>query len=115
MAIKSNYVLQKNFTNFYKPQFQTGPTKNPKKRRKNCNILGSKTSENARWTLPVYPVLKAQGHEKRCENILQKQKKNIAGRFPENSRNRFVDRQSKKKTEKKTDQKNSSFHWRLIC
>ena len=46
MAIKSIYVLQKTFTNFYKPQFQTGPTKNPKKRRKNCNILGSKTSEN---------------------------------------------------------------------
>ena len=35
--------------------------------------------------------------------------KNIAGRLPENSRNRFVDRQSKK-TVKKTDQKNSSFH-----
>ena len=31
MAIKSNYVLQKTFTNFYKPQVQTGPTKNPKK------------------------------------------------------------------------------------
>ena len=40
MAIKSNYVLQKTFTNFYKPQFQTGATKNLKKRRKNCNILG---------------------------------------------------------------------------
>ena len=39
---------------------------------------------------------------------------NIAGRLPENSRNRFVDRQSKK-TVKETDQKNSSFHWRLIC
>ena len=46
MAIKSIYVLQKAFNNFYKPQFQTGPTKIPKKRRKNCNILGSKTSEN---------------------------------------------------------------------
>ena len=33
MAIKSNYVLQKTFTNFYKPQFQTGPTKNPKTRK----------------------------------------------------------------------------------
>ena len=33
--------------------------------------------------------------------------KNIAGRLPENSRNRFVDRPSKK-TVKKTDQKNSS-------
>ena len=44
---------------------------------------------------------------KMCEQIL-----NIAGRLPENSRNRFVDRQSK--TVKKTDQKNSSFHWRLI-
>ena len=39
MAIKSNYVLQKTFTNFYKPQFQTGPTK---KKTKNCKILGSK-------------------------------------------------------------------------
>ena len=39
---------------------------------------------------------------------------NIAGRLPENSRNRFVDQQSKK-TVKKTDQKNPSFHWRLIC
>ena len=35
--------------------------------------------------------------------------KNIAGRLPENSRNRFVDRQSKK-TVKKTDQKKLSFH-----
>ena len=34
MAIKCKYVLQKTFTNFYKPQFQTGPTKNPKKRQK---------------------------------------------------------------------------------
>ena len=51
MAIKSNYVLQKTFTNFYRPQFQTGPTKNPKKRQKNCNILGSKTSENDLQTL----------------------------------------------------------------
>ena len=38
-----------------------------------------------------------------------KKNKNIAGRLPEKSRNRFVDRQSKK-TVKKTDQKNSSFH-----
>ena len=36
------------------------------------------------------------------------EKLNIAGRLPENSRNRFVDRQSKKPV-KKTDQKNSSF------
>ena len=34
---------------------------------------------------------------------------NIGGRLPENSRNSFVDQQSKK-TVKKTDQKNSSFH-----
>ena len=40
MAIKSNYVLQKTFTNFYKSQFQTGPKK-IQKRRTNCNILGS--------------------------------------------------------------------------
>ena len=36
------------------------------------------------------------------------QRTNIAGRLPENSRNRFVDRQSKK-TVKKTDQKNPLF------
>ena len=35
--------------------------------------------------------------------------KNIAGRLPENSRNRFVDRQSKKNG-KKDRQKNWSFH-----
>ena len=34
---------------------------------------------------------------------------NKDGRLPENSRNRFVDRQSKK-TVKKIDHKNSSFH-----
>ena len=34
MAIKGNYVLQKIFTNFYKPQFQTGPTKIRKKDQK---------------------------------------------------------------------------------
>ena len=39
---------------------------------------------------------------------LTKQEKNIAGRLPENSRNRFVDRQSKK-TVKKTGQKNRLF------
>ena len=37
-----------------------------------------------------------------------KRSENIAGRLPENSRNRFVDRQSKK-TVKKTDQKNFVF------
>ena len=36
-------------------------------------------------------------------------KKNIAGRLPENSRNRFVDRQSKKNS-KKDRPKKSSFH-----
>ena len=36
-------------------------------------------------------------------------KKNIAGRWPENNRNRFVDRQSKK-TAKKDRPKTSSFH-----
>ena len=49
MAIKSNYFLQKTFSNFYKPQFQTGPTKNPKKKK--CNILGTKISENDLLTL----------------------------------------------------------------
>ena len=36
--------------------------------------------------------------------------KNIAGRLRENSGNSFVDLQSQKKTVKKTDQKNLSFH-----
>ena len=38
-----------------------------------------------------------------------KNRKNIAGRLPENSRNRFVDRQSKKNSKKKADQKKLSF------
>ena len=42
MAIKSNYVLQKTFTNFYKPQFQPGPTKNLKKRQKKLQNFGLK-------------------------------------------------------------------------
>ena len=42
MAIKSNYVLQKTFTNFYKPQFQTGPTKNPKKDEKVATFWAQK-------------------------------------------------------------------------
>ena len=50
MATKGNYVLQKTFTNFYKPQFQTDPTKKSEKRQ-NCKILGSKTSENDLLTL----------------------------------------------------------------
>ena len=42
------------------------------------------------------------------EMDLKTKKLKIAGRLPEISRNRFVDRQSKKTV--KTDQKNSSFH-----
>ena len=30
VAVKSNYVLQRTFIHFKKPQFQTGQTKNPK-------------------------------------------------------------------------------------
>ena len=30
VAVKNNYVLQRTFINFNKPQFQTGLTKNPK-------------------------------------------------------------------------------------
>ena len=55
------------------------------------------------------------------EKDWKKREKNIAGRLPENSRNRFVDRQSKK-TVKKTDQKNRLFiegwsviFWLKIC
>ena len=42
LAIKSNYVLQKTFTKFYKAQFQTGPTKNPKKDEKNATFWAQK-------------------------------------------------------------------------
>ena len=42
MAIKSNYVLQKILNNFYKPQFQTGPTKNPKKDKKIATFWAQK-------------------------------------------------------------------------
>ena len=42
IAIKSNNVLQKTFSNFYKPQFQSGPTKNPKKRRKIATFWAQK-------------------------------------------------------------------------
>ena len=42
MAIKNNYVLQKTFTNFYKSQFQTGPTKNPKKDEKIATFWAQK-------------------------------------------------------------------------
>ena len=38
MAKKSNYVLQKTFANFYKPQFQTGLTKNLKNDKKLLKI-----------------------------------------------------------------------------
>ena len=47
--------------------------------------------------------------------------KNIAGRLPDNSCNRFVDRQSKKTAKKDRPKKlffslkAASFHWRLIC
>ena len=41
MAIISNYVLQKTFTNFNKPHFQTGPT-NPKKNEKIATFWAQK-------------------------------------------------------------------------
>ena len=50
---------------------------------------------DARCALLVYPVLKAQSHEKRCENILQKttehQYNPILGllKNPEKANNRF--------------------------
>ena len=31
---------------------------------------------DARWALPVYPLLKAQSHWKMCEHILKKQRPN---------------------------------------
>ena len=36
LNVKSNYVLQRTFINFNKPQFQTGLTKNPKNDKKKC-------------------------------------------------------------------------------
>ena len=38
VAVKSNYVLQRTYINFNKPQFQTGLTKNPKKDEKLLKI-----------------------------------------------------------------------------
>ena len=54
VAVKSNYVLQRTFINFKKPQFQTGVTKNPKNDKKSAKIfliLGSKTPKNDLLTL----------------------------------------------------------------
>ena len=54
VAVKGNYVLQRTFINFNRPQFQTGITKNPKKcekSAKNFIILGSKTPKNDLLTL----------------------------------------------------------------
>ena len=53
MLIKSNYVLQKTFINFYKPQFQTAQSKKSKNDEKTqkCNILGLKTPKNDLLTL----------------------------------------------------------------
>ena len=42
MAIKTNYVLQMTLTNLYKPQFQTGTTKNPKKDEKIATFWAQK-------------------------------------------------------------------------
>ena len=113
MVIKSNYILQKIFINFYKTHVKTVLTKNSKideKNAKNFNILGSKTPKNdlstlkyglptsfttlssrkttksgegplmrldASRALHVYPVLNAQSHEKRFENILLKDRARI--------------------------------------
>ena len=38
VAVKSNYVLQRSFMIFNKPQFQTGLTKNPKNDEKVLKI-----------------------------------------------------------------------------
>ena len=51
LAEKSNYVLQRTFINFNKPQFQTGLTKNQKMTKKCKTILGSKTPKNDLLTL----------------------------------------------------------------
>ena len=49
IAIKSIYVLQKTFTNFNKPQFQTGATKIRKKKTKKLQYFGIKNF----WKWPV--------------------------------------------------------------
>ena len=54
VAVKNNYVFQRTFIIFNKPQFQTGLTKNPKKMTKSAKnfiILGSKTPKNDLLTL----------------------------------------------------------------
>ena len=50
-----------------------------------------------------------QNHYSNLTSKIMKMCEHIFNRLPENSRNSFVDRQFKK-TVKKTDQKNSSFH-----
>ena len=45
VAVKSNYVLQRTFINFNKPQFQTGRTKNPKNDDKVLKISWLRNSQ----------------------------------------------------------------------
>ena len=54
-------------------------------------------------------LFEKQNLEKKYKEVKEITHPTIAGRLRENSRNRFVDIQSKK-TVKKTDQKNSPFH-----
>ena len=69
----------------------------------NC-ILQGQISRNAQRALKalsafhVYPVLRMKSQKGETKNRPSKNLiKNIAGRLPENSRNSFVDLQSKKK------------------
>ena len=105
VAVKSNYVLQRTFINFNKLQLQTKLQKRRKSAKNFILLVSKTPKNDlltliyglpssittlstwgttkrgplmklyARWALPVYPVLKAQSHENRCENILQKYKK----------------------------------------
>ena len=51
MAIKSNTSCKRPFPTFLNLNFRLVQHKSEKKRRKNCNILGSKTSENDLLTM----------------------------------------------------------------
>ena len=88
-----------------------------KKEFLNNTIFTSKRPKRQNYqkqiTITSICLMKAEKGEKRHQNaqLFEKtNKRNIAGRLSENSRNSFVYLQSQKKTVKKTDRRNSSFH-----
>ena len=108
---KFNHALEQKSQQFLGPWFWKAPNKEKAKISENGPKLYQR-DEQSNLTTNFYLKFKPMPLWYNIRNNLAKT--NIAGRLPENSRNRFVDRPSKK-TVKKTDQKNLPFHWRLIC